>query len=150
MTYGEDDSGRYNLCGLQTDHNWQLKSQLILVSWHMEALDLQITESARAVIEDFLSAYEADATLGLNFEVRKTYTLDGAETNERITRWRSVAISKAQAYELDKQSEVLGTQGLYLADGLTICLFEPHDVERLRGKILDAKRGKLFVRERAS
>src|SRR5512135_513664 len=31
LTYREDDSGCYNLCGLQTDHNRQLKSQLILV-----------------------------------------------------------------------------------------------------------------------
>ena len=116
----------------------------------MEALDLQITESARAAIEDFLSAYEADAVIGLNYGVHKTYTVGGVETNERITRWRSVALSKAQADELDKQSQLLGTQGLYLADGVTISLFEPQDIERLRGKILDAERGRLFVRERAS
>ena len=120
------------------------------VSWHMDALDLQITVRARAVITDFLSAYEGDAVIGLNYGVHKTYTLGGVETNERVTRWHLVALSKAQADGLDKQSQLLGTQGLYLADGVTIGLFEPEDVERLRGKIMDAERGRLFVRERAS
>lgn len=40
LTQGKDDRRRYDLCGLQTDHNWQLKSQLILVMAHRSVLDL--------------------------------------------------------------------------------------------------------------
>ena len=37
LTQWEDDSRCYILCGLQTDHNWQLKSQLILVRRFLDA-----------------------------------------------------------------------------------------------------------------
>jgi hypothetical protein len=112
----------------------------------MKRLDVRVTERARALIDDFLSAYEPDTVIALNYGEFKTYTIQGVETNEMVARWRFVALARSQADEIEKLSEVLGTQGLYDADGITICLFEPSDVERLRGKTLDAERGRLLVR----
>ena len=113
----------------------------------MKRLDAKVTEAARALVKDFLSSYEANSVIGLGYGQFKTYTAAGEHRGETVARWRFVAITRAQADDIEKTSEALGgTEGLYNVDGITMWLFEPADVERLRGKILDAERGKLFIR----
>ena len=112
----------------------------------MEHLDVHITEKARAVIRDFLSSYEPNSVIGLGYGEFRTYASGGVDTNGIVARWRFVALTPAQAEELDRNGQLTGTQGIFNADGMTICLFEPEDAARLRGHTLDAERGKLFVR----
>ena len=112
----------------------------------MEHLDVHVTDSARTVIRDFLSFYEPDSVIGLGYGEFRTYISDGVQSNGAVARWRFVALTPSQAEELDRHGQITGTQGLFNADGVTICLFEPEDVARLRGRTLDAERGKLFVR----
>src|SRR5262245_24208332 len=98
----------------------------------MKRLDATITEAARALIKDFLSAYEPDSLIGLGYGQFKTYTAAGEPRSETVARWRFVAITRAQAGDIEKTSEALGgTEGLYNVDGITMWLFEPTDIERL-------------------
>ena len=112
----------------------------------MERLDVHITERARVAIREFLSFYEPDSVIGLGYGEFRTFVSGKVDTNTILARWRFVALTASQAAELDRHGQITGTQGLFDADGMTICLFEPEDVARLRGRTLDAERGKLFVR----
>ena len=113
----------------------------------MQRLDLQVTESARAWIAKYLSSYEPDAVLALSF---KTYIAGEVAKDHMSTRLRFVVFSKDQVEQIEATSLITG-EGLYVTDdGVTLCIPERRDCERLFGRTLDVVDGALLVRERAS
>ena len=115
----------------------------------MKRLDLHVTEKARAWIEAQLSSYKPGSVLALSYAPLNTYRRGGAK-NGVSTRWRSVVFTKDQAAQIEQTSALTG-EGVYeISDGITLCIPERQDLERLAGKTLDVVDNALVVNGRAN